>query len=117
MDRPGIETLLADGRRRLARRHRAIAVASATLAVAATLAVRYDAAGGDIAGPTGWAVAALEIVFIAGIIPLVVSAIYYGASAALLARGSRERIPQARLRGIRPPRRRGTAPGRGCWSG
>lgn len=100
--RPGrIEEVLAQSLRRRARLSAAIAVAAAALAILSTAAVRYDLATGEIGGGLGLLVTTLEVVFIAGIIPLLVSALYFGANAAALhhrLRRGRLEVPRARVR-------------------
>lgn len=96
MPRADLERQLERAVRRRRRTHAAVASAAALLAVAATAAVRYELAG----GAANVVIRLLEFVFITGIIPLIVIAIYHGASAVgehrLLER-ERE-LPEARVR-------------------
>ena len=79
--------------------HAAVAAVSGLLAVAATGAVRFELEHGPGAGATGVVIALLEFVFITAIIPLVVTTLYYGASAVSEYRRLRRlSLPEARLR-------------------
>lgn len=96
-----VERVLYIARRRRARQHAAVAAVAASLAVLSTLAVRYDLASRELGGVTGLVVNSLEVVFIAGIIPLVTSALYFGASALVLRRRLRREdacLPRAHAR-------------------
>lgn len=100
MGRRDIDRLLARAIRRRCRRHTSIAVAAAVLAIASTLAVRFELSGAHLDGALGAGIKLLELVFITAILPLVVTALFYGASAISLRRllGKRMALPEARLR-------------------
>lgn len=96
-----VERVVYESRRRRARQHATAAVLTALLALLSTLAVRYDLSSGGPEGLTGVVVNALEVVFIAGIIPLLSSAVYFGASALALRHALRRdygSLPRARAR-------------------
>ena len=97
-----IEQVLGRAIRRRRRLHASIAFAAAAVSIASTLAVRYEISGAALDGALGLAVAIGEFVFITAIIPLVVTVIYYGASAfslhLLLIRTKEIELPEARLR-------------------
>ena len=74
---------------------------SLLIAIAATYAVHHDASNGLPDGVMGVLLSALEVVFIAGIIPLVVTALYCGAVVVgiVFARHRERRtVPPARIR-------------------
>lgn len=100
MGRGDIDQVLAGAIRKRCRRHASIAAAAAVLAVASTLAVRVELSGVPLVGAFGVVVSVLEFVFITAILPLVVTVVFYGASAISLRRlrGKRVDLPEARLR-------------------
>jgi hypothetical protein len=95
-----IEGILASAIRRRRLLHSSIAAAAAVIAVASICAVRFELGGGDPDGAVKILVSILEFVFITAIIPLIVTVIFFSASAVSLHRmlDRHVELPEARLR-------------------